>query len=91
MVRTLAYAADLVSRRRGVDSRAALISRWKHEITIQILRRRAAMVKECLPRLGVNEIFIMEGADVANSAPLTGTRSEGKALLLEDDDDDSLR
>ena len=49
------------------------------------------MVKECLPRLGVNEIFIMEGADVANSAPLTGTRSEGKALLLEDDDDDSLR
>ena len=46
VTRTLQYAADIASSRNGQQmSSKSLQSRWKHEIQIALLRRRAAMAR----------------------------------------------
>ena len=50
VTRTLQYAADIASSRNGHQmSTKSLQHRWKHEIQIALLRRRAAMTRAVLP------------------------------------------
>ena len=50
VVRTLKFAADLAARRHGGgQATEGLLKRWRHEIGVAIMRRRAAMVRAVLP------------------------------------------
>ena len=61
-IRTLRFAADIAVTRNGQQATAGmLVSRWKHEIQIAILRRRAAMTRAVLPRATTQQLWLMEG------------------------------
>ena len=38
-----------------------LLSRWKHEITIAIIRRQVAILRAVLPKPGARELWILSG------------------------------
>ena len=60
--RTLRYAAERAVVKGGrATSVAAYLSRWRHEIQIAILRRRAAMTRAVLPRQGPGT-WVSDGA-----------------------------
>ena len=86
--RTLAFAADIAARKMGT-SRKALVKRWSHEVTVAILRRRAAMVRECLPKQTERERWLLGGSIGADVVPWTGRRGEGKLRQLDDTGGDS--
>ena len=61
-IRTLRYAADIAANRNGQQASAAtLVYRWKHEIQIAILRRRAAMTRAVLPKATAEEVWMLSG------------------------------
>ena len=73
-VRTLKYAASLAATRSGVQAdSSALLSRWKHEVTISILRRRAAMSRAVVPRRNAMAEWLLTG--VCEDAPSSETRA----------------
>ena len=73
-VRTLKYAASVAATRLGVQADAsALLSRWKHEVTIAILRRRAAMSRAVLPRRSAWAERLLTGT--CDDAPSSETRA----------------
>ena len=88
VVRSLQVAADKASRRMGADAKSGLLKRWKHEITIAILRRRAAMVRECLPRLGARELRILEGPSPVQMEAPSGRRGGGQLPPLPVDEEE---
>eukprot|EP00973_Karenia_brevis_P043199 5983498-Karenia_brevis.AAC.1 len=57
VVRTLCFAAERACRRAGADAKASLLRRWHHEISIAILRRRAAMAREHMPKPTAHELY----------------------------------
>ena len=59
VTRTLKYAADIAARKRGGVAVPALLARWKHEITVAIVRRRAAMIRAVLPKTGAKQLWLM--------------------------------
>ena len=60
--RTLKFAAELAASRNSQQaSSASLLSRWRQEIQISILRRRAAMYRAVLPRPSVVEHWLLTG------------------------------
>ena len=62
VTRTLQFAAQIAVTRNGQEaSAAALVSTWKHEIQIAILRRRAAMSRAVLPRSTPKEHWLLTG------------------------------
>ena len=61
VTRTLKYAADIAARKRGGVAASALLVRWKHEITVAIVRRRAAMIRAVLPKTGAKQLWTMTG------------------------------
>ena len=59
-VRTLRYAAaQAVVCAGGIGDAAWLLRRWKHEIMVAILRRRAAMARAVLPRRSEREEWLL--------------------------------
>eukprot|EP00973_Karenia_brevis_P047960 6655894-Karenia_brevis.AAC.1 len=62
VMRTLAYAADIAARRQGGIDKAGFLARWKHELSVAILRRRAAMARACLPRKTAREMWLLTGS-----------------------------
>ena len=72
-VRTLAFAADIAARKTGA-SRKALVKRWSHEVTIAILRRRAAMTRECLPRQSERERWLSGASPGDDTVVWTGRK-----------------
>ena len=56
------YAADIAARRQGGAAAPGLLARWKHEITVAIVRRRAAMVRAVQPAMGAKELWMLTGA-----------------------------
>jgi hypothetical protein len=55
---TLRYAASIaVTRNCQQASASSLVSRWKHEIQVAIMRRRAAMTRAVLPRATAHEVW----------------------------------
>jgi hypothetical protein len=70
----LKYAASLAATRSGVQAdSSSLLSRWKHEITISILRRRAAMSRAVVPRRNAMAEWLLTG--VCEDAPSSETRA----------------
>jgi hypothetical protein len=61
VTRTLKYAADIAARKRGGVTVPALLARWKHEITVAFVRRRAAMIRAVLPQIGAKQLWMMTG------------------------------
>ena len=82
-VRTLRYAAEVAaSRHGGLEGRPAMLRRWKHEITVAIMRRRAAMSRAVLPGRSARAEWLLTGwSDEA----ATSTR---RAPQLDEDADD---
>ena len=73
----MSFAAEVAVTRNGQQATAgALVSRWKHEIQIAILCRRAAMTRAVLPRASAQQLWLMEGrvdregGNDARAAPL---------------------
>ena len=60
--RTLKFAAESAARKRGGVSVPNLLRRWRHEIQIAILRRRAAMLRAMQPKVGAKEAWLRTGA-----------------------------
>ena len=97
VTRTLQYAADIASCHNGQQMSAkALQHRWKHEIQIALLRRRAVMTRAVLPDTTVRERWFLAGlTDTAAShwvrtPPLDGGDDEhaetGTGTTAPDDD-----
>ena len=62
VTRTLQCAADIASSRNGQQMSAkSLQSRWKHEIQIALLRRRAAMTRAVLPNPSARAEWLFAG------------------------------
>ena len=62
VTRTLKFAADVASTRENSRVPAAsLLQRWRHEIQVAILRRRAAMCRAVLPRATPLEAWLLTG------------------------------
>ena len=81
-VRTLKYAASLAATRSGVQADASsLLSRWKHEVTIAILRRRAAMTRAVLPRRSAWAEQLLTGS--SDDAPSSEIRAEQLDIVEE--------
>ena len=63
VTRTLKYAAEIASTRNNQQSSASsLVSRWRHEIQVAILRRRAAMYRAVLPKATASERWLLTGS-----------------------------
>ena len=80
VTRTLKYAAEIAATRNTQQASAPMIlGRWRHEIQIAILRRRAAMCRAVLPRPSRFEHWLLTGeADRSAGA-------EGRAAALGED------
>ena len=62
VTRTLRYAAEIaLSRNPQLSTAGSMVSRWKHEIQIAILRRRAAMSRAVLPKATAEELWLLTG------------------------------
>ena len=101
VMRTLRFAAEIAVTRNGQHLTAlSFVARWKHEITIAILRRRAAMARAVLPTASAQELWLLAGqvdrtdGDDARLPPLDedgdedegqqGSRSEADLDMLDD-------
>jgi hypothetical protein len=62
----------MAARKRGGVAKEGLLRRWKHEITVAIMRRRAAMARAALPRQRPRELWLLHG--VADEAVHAGGR-----------------
>ena len=62
VTRTLQYAADIACSRNGQQMSAkSLHRRWKHEIQIALLRRRASMARAVLPNPSARAEWLFAG------------------------------
>ena len=60
--RTLKYAAELAATRNSQQASASsLLGRWRHEVQISILRRRAGMHRAVLPRPSKFQEWLLTG------------------------------
>ena len=77
------FAAEIAARKRGGVSVSDLLSRWKHEIHIAILWRRAAMFRSTQPKVGAKEAWLLTGAPGDDAA-------EGGERLEELDEEEDV-
>ena len=62
VTRTLQFAAQIATTRNNQQASAgSLVARWKHEIQIAILRRRAAMARAVLPKATAQQLWLLSG------------------------------
>ena len=62
VTRTLKFAADVASTRGSSRVPASsILQRWRNEIQVAILRRRAAMCRAVLPRASLREAWLLTG------------------------------
>ena len=94
--RTLRYAAEIAASRNGQEaSPGTLVSRWKHEIQVAILRRRGAMARAVLPKATAQEQWLLTGrsdrSEHVAQVPLLGEDDFPEfSRVLDDDDDENL-
>ncbi len=82
VTRTMRFAADTAANRSEQHAdRAAMLSRWRHEIQVAILRRRAAMLRAVLPRPDARASWFLTGF----AQGLLDT--ENRIPPIDDDDD----
>ena len=77
--RTLCYAAGQAAQRGGEGGSAQLLRRWKYEVQINIMRRRAAMSRAVLPEMSARDAWLLRGH--TEGSPTEGRR----ACLLEEE------
>ena len=87
VTRTLAFATDMACRRNGGEGKAGFLKRWKHEIAIALLRRRAAMSRACLPKQRDSELWLLTGSRLFAAPVSNGRKGEGQLPSIEDDED----
>ena len=62
VTRTLKFAAEVASTRGNSRLPAAsILSRWRHEIMVAILRRRAAICRGVMPRVTPQDEWLLTG------------------------------
>ena len=95
VTRTLAFAAEVAANRSERDVEpGALLSRWRHELQVAILRRRAAMMRAVLPRVSADDTWLLVGLSGAvpridgRAAPLTVDEELRQTDSEEDDGGD---
>eukprot|EP00973_Karenia_brevis_P056367 7839180-Karenia_brevis.AAC.1 len=49
VLRVMAFAAEVAARHQWPARAADIRRRWKHEVMVALLRRKAAMIRACLP------------------------------------------
>lgn len=69
-MRTLRFAAERAARKHGGAGAGDILGRWKHEIMIAILRRRAAMARAVLPSRCAWETWMLWGRTEEQPASL---------------------
>jgi hypothetical protein len=85
VTRTLGFAAAKAASRGGEQGTSkALMGRWKHEIQIAIMRRRAAMVRAVLPRVPERLAWLLTGRNEVTP------NSAGREPLLEEDEGEGV-
>ena len=91
-VRTFSYAAGVASRRHAPQSAAAIRRRWEYEVAVAIQRRRAAMVRACLPRVPAKLEWLATGV-MDHFAPRgqPGTRASQLDPLAEEEEQEEAR
>ena len=82
VTRTLKFAAEMALRRRGGSGAPGFLRRWRHEITVAIMRRRAAMMRAVLPKMKERDIWLLEG--VSPNESIEGQRQP----CIEDEEDE---
>ena len=84
VTRTMKYAAEVAANRSEdhVDG-TSLLRRWRHEVQVAILRRRAAMLRAVLPRPGARTDWLRTG--IVQGRPDVHRR----ACSLSDEDDEA--
>ena len=81
--RTLKYAASIAVRKCHAQTKEAdLVSRWKHEITVAVARRRAAMARAVLPQNTDIEDWLLVG----NPREDIEDADDGRLATVEEDD-----
>ena len=70
-VRVLESALKMVRSRKGAEAAAELRGRWRHEITIAIQRRKAAMIRAAMPKQSGRQDWLERG----------GRLEEGRNIL----------
>ena len=81
VTRTLQFAAQIATTRNNQQASASLlVARWKHEIQIAILRRRAAMARAVLPKATAQQLWMLSGLVDRDDRELE------RALPLEEDE-----
>ena len=90
-VRTMRYAADRAAGRGSDEVKSsALLGRWRHEVMVSILRRRAAMARAVQPRPSARSRWLLTGvSEEANfgRAPQLDAEGLGDASGEEDEPD----
>ena len=80
-VRTLHCAAEQAANRSDLDTTSrALLSRWRHEIQIAILRRGAAMARAVVPAPSAADVWLLAGHSACVPDPA------GRAQPLREED-----
>ena len=94
VTRTLAIAAEMAATRseQHADGRS-LQARWRHEIMIALLRRRAAMARAVLPRRNARETWLLTGhtCSVPGSEQRAAPLDEGGPAAAANDAADEAR
>ena len=60
--RVLECALKAIGLKRGADKVAEIRTRWLQEITVELQRRKAAMMRACLPRRAARETWLLDGS-----------------------------
>ena len=61
--RVLSHVARRATARAGADCCSqSIVSRWRHEISVSLLRRRAAISRSTLPRRSDRDLWMLSGA-----------------------------
>ena len=87
----------LSTNRNGQQTSAhSLGSRWRHEIQMSILRRRAAMTRATLPNMSSRDVWLLNGLIDREATPNWSARpldedgdDEGATTVVCDEDNDT--
>ena len=70
VVRTMEAVVRLVRTKKGLAAAAHLRARWRHEIAIAIQRRKAAMIRACLPAAVPRRLWLQGRGQASGSTQL---------------------
>ena len=60
-VRIMEFTLAAIGRKLGAEQVPRIRERWRHEIAVAIQRRKAAMIRSCLPLRGLRQEWLLSG------------------------------